>query len=263
MKIDKNKAFTLAEVLIVVTVIGVLTAILMPIAFNTAPDENVLKFKKMNATLGTVIRELVSSEKYFKDGDLGIKADGTQLKTQEDVANYSSNRKYFCKAFSDVLSTKSVDCRDFNTGASTYILLSNGKYDSDTTPASPYAITTAGVASSKQQLDNECASIESTVAAEIVTSDDISIYQTKSRYTFGSTMKPENGGKRIFAPPKTKATFYDQNGMDIAYKILCIDIDEMNSGEAPFGYGIRADGKILTGARADEWIEKAVQRGDE
>ena len=40
---SKQKAFTLAEILIVLTVIGILTAILMPIAIQSAPDENVLK----------------------------------------------------------------------------------------------------------------------------------------------------------------------------------------------------------------------------
>ena len=48
------------------------------------------------------------------------------------------------------------------------------------------------------------------------------------------------------------------NNFDVHYKIVCIDIDEMCQGEDPFGYGIRADGKILTGARADEWLERDV-----
>ena len=55
-----KKAFTLAEILIVLVIIGVLTAILLPIAFQSSPDENVMKFKKANNTLGTIIRELTS-----------------------------------------------------------------------------------------------------------------------------------------------------------------------------------------------------------
>ena len=38
-----------------------------------------------------------------------------------------------------------------------------------------------------------------------------------------------------------------------------MDVDGIDKGEAPFGYGIRADGKILTGKRADEWMEKSIQ----
>ena len=37
-----------------------------------------------------------------------------------------------------------------------------------------------------------------------------------------------------------------------------MDIDGINKGEAPFGFGIRADGKILTGKRATEWLNKEI-----
>jgi len=40
-----------------------------------------------------------------------------------------------------------------------------------------------------------------------------------------------------------------------------VSIDGINKGEDPFGYGIRADGKILIGARADVWLEKDFQKG--
>ena len=53
--------------------------------------------------------------------------------------------------------------------------------------------------------------------------------------------------------------FKDSNGFDSNYKIFCMDIDEPNEGEIPFGFGIRADGKILNGARADEWMNKSIQ----
>ena len=35
-------------------------------------------------------------------------------------------------------------------------------------------------------------------------------------------------------------------------------VDGVDKGEDPFGYGIRVDGKILNGARADEWLERDV-----
>ena len=38
-----------------------------------------------------------------------------------------------------------------------------------------------------------------------------------------------------------------------------MDIDGIGKGEDPFGYGIRADGKVLPGARADEWLQKSIQ----
>jgi hypothetical protein len=29
--------------------------------------------------------------------------------------------------------------------------------------------------------------------------------------------------------------------------------------ECPFGYGVRANGKVLFGARAEEWLNKSIQ----
>ena len=55
------------------------------------------------------------------------------------------------------------------------------------------------------------------------------------------------------------------------YKVICIDIDGIPDDGSencddvkdvcPFGYGVRYDGKILTGQRADEWLEKGFQKG--
>jgi hypothetical protein len=42
------------------------------------------------------------------------------------------------------------------------------------------------------------------------------------------------------------------------YKILCVDVDGIGKGEDPFGYGIRVDGKILLGPRAQEWLDKSL-----
>ena len=38
-----------------------------------------------------------------------------------------------------------------------------------------------------------------------------------------------------------------------------MDIDGINEGEDPFGYGIRADGKVFFGARTNEWLQKSIQ----
>ena len=41
-----KKAFTLAEVMIVLAIIGILTAILLPVARNSTLNGNIIKFKK-------------------------------------------------------------------------------------------------------------------------------------------------------------------------------------------------------------------------
>ena len=67
------------------------------------PDENLMKFKKAHNTLGTVIRELVTSDKYFCDGDLGKKADCTTAVTIGQM-------QYFCNSIADIINTKEVNC---------------------------------------------------------------------------------------------------------------------------------------------------------
>ena len=60
-----KKAFTLAEIMIVLTVIAVITAILLPSARNAMPNEKVMKFKKGHNTLYSAISELVNLDKYL------------------------------------------------------------------------------------------------------------------------------------------------------------------------------------------------------
>ena len=225
-----KKAFTLAEIMIVLTIIGILTAILLPIAINSAPDENVMKFKKGNNTLGTVIRELVNSDQYYANGDLGMKPDGTLIDGTHDGDN-----TYFCQTFSDIVSTKSVDCQDKDVAVS-WQYWNLGIYDLET---------------NKTSADIGCKDIANEVGPEIITSDGIIYYQTYPRMPFGWI----NGSVRHF-------NLKDSNNLVSIYKTLCMDIDGINKGEDPFGYGIRVDGKILTGARADEWLKKSIQKGE-
>ena len=263
-----KKAFTLAEIMIVLTIIGILTAILLPIAINSAPDENVMKFKKGNNTLGTVIRELVNSDKYYANGDLGIRADGTLID-----GHHEGDIKYFCQTFADIVSTKEVNCSENSTNTSE----AYSRIDIGYTSASE---TDDRVEIAKTITDDRCKETGTIIGAEIVTSDNIIYYQTTPRITFGINwveelkMNDEYGATifcyendevclnaRLFGP-SNYPYHKDIYGNDRVYKIFCMDIDGINKGEDPFGYGIRADGKIFLGARAQEWLKKSIQKGE-
>jgi len=258
-------AFTLAEIMIVLTIIGVLTMILLPIANHSRPDENVMKFKKADTTLKNVIHELVTSDKYFCNGDLGLKADCTTK-----VANTEEMGSYFCKTFADLLSAKEVNCMGYNdsrTASNAIWLLSNEAYSSvPTGSAVKRTVTDDTIAATKNKFDTICKEAGKTVGKEIVTADGIVYYQA-GKNQFGSTA---TGNFRYLSPPNQfPANYGDLDGFDISYKIYCIDVDGIPSNvtttdcknECPFGYGIRADGKILSGERADEWLEKGFQKG--
>ena len=226
-----KKAFTLAEVMIVLSVVGILAAILLPVAFQSAPDENSLKFKKANTVLGTTIRELVNSDKYYKGGDFGLKADGTEVTV-----------KYFCASFAEIVSTKQLNCRETLNDAYAYI-----EYELKDMDLS--AIDTA-CKQSQPQTDDD---------ADIITVDGIIWYEASP----GTTYADKDGDdKRIFSAPNETPTYPDEYGFDSMYKIFCIDVDGLNNGEDPFGYGIRADGKILNGPRVNEWIKKSLKKDD-
>jgi len=228
-----KKAFTLAEIMITLTVVGILTAILLPVAFKGAPSENALKFKKANSTLGAVIDELVHSDSYYYQGDLGRLPNGNIVSTPE----------YLCRTIADVMTTKSVNCSS----------TSYGQYYIDTDTVHGW-----GAGHGQADLDKIC--LTTTAGAEIVTPDNVVWYQVGPGAHFGTI--DATYGKRFFSPPEGPITHPDEFGFDRLYKVLCIDVDGIGKGEPPFGYGIRADGKILPGPRAAEWIKKSVQQVD-
>ncbi len=271
-----KKAFTLAEVMITLTVIGIITAVIIPVAIQSKPNENILKFKKAHNTLYQTIQILINSDKYYLDGDLGIRADGVQLAGKYD--------EYFCSTVADVLSAKKISCpEDLNTHNYGQVNLYSGAHDNDLFACEArknskyeYIVTSETIAKAKSDLDDICKKVVTT--SYVVAIDNISFFETNPGMKFGSAgdvpkycsqYTASGAFPRYFSPPNQfPAIYHDQNGMDINYKVYCIDIDSIPTKDGskcddikdicPFGYGIRADGKILTGKRADEWLLKSI-----
>ena len=268
-----KKGFTLAEVLITLTVIGIITAVIIPVAMHSKPNEKIMKFKKAHNTLFQVISTLVSSDKYYLDGDLGVKSDGTRL-----AGEYND---YFCSTIGDVLTHKKISCSTDSTTAYGVVNLYSGAHNNnqfacDAKKNSKYefAVTANTIAKAKSDMDSLCKSVATT--SYIVSADNVAFYEVNPSMKFGSggnkTLCSGITGTfpRYFSPPSTfPAIYHDQNGMEINYKVYCIDVDSIPTTAdtkcddvndiCPFGYGIRADGEILTGKRADEWLNKSFQ----
>ena len=265
-----KKAFTLAEIIVVLVIIGILTAILIPIFSNDVSEkEKVLKFLKGNDNLESAIGELLSSEKYFLNGDLGKKPNGELID-----GSHSDDKTYFCDKLAEILGHKTKNCITENTGINGYISSS----DSTT------------LAAQKKWLDTECMLVQKYVkrtskkeGKEIKTVDDIYYFQTAPDMLFGMDKRSQLDyycSTSVDAVDKNAADYckngagvgsrafgatLNSGGFDVMYKTICFDIDGVPDGadkdncinECPFAYGIRADGKIVSGARADEWLQKS------
>ncbi len=228
-----KKGFTLAEVMITLTVIGIITAVIIPVAIHSKPNENTLKFKKANETLYQTISTMTNSDKYYKNGDLGLKANGNDV-----------DATYFCKTFSDIVSVKKSDCRIMEKS-------------SDTNNWDHYQYTYWAIEWAESELDRYCKERQENNYEEIVTTDGIIYFEPGTTVHFKTKGTPNNGNI------EDAYLFYDnaQNSFkqNRVYKTLCVDVDGLNKGEDPFGYGIRVDGKIFAGPRAKEWLAKSVQ----
>ena len=268
MKKPTTLAFTLAEIMIVLTVIGILTAIILPSARNLMPDKNLTKFKKAHNILTTATTELINSDKYYLNGDLGVKPNGDLID-----GTHEGDITYFCQTLADVLNTKSVNCSEFKNTTSGHGHLAITAEVVD-------GIYSVQYDQAKKNLDNRCHEYAVRVGEEIKLNDGVIIFQTAPNIMYGINEKtyrtdtesancseeptPEYCLNRIFGETNSTKHFRDGSGFSMVYKIICIDIDgtPANSyygkcvNECPFGYGIRADGKIFTGARADEWLKK-------
>ena len=230
-----KKAFTLAEIVIVLSVIGVLTAILLPVARNAMPNKKVMKFKKGHETLSRVISELVYSDKYYLAGDLGVKLNGDELD-----GTHEGDTTYFCNTFSDLIQTKEVKCREYGSTTSMYCI----NHDLERATQSSSA-------------DSHCLAVQKndsnqTKASKILSKDNISFFEANSKVPFG--WKSSGARSFIAIDPNTNTS--------IAFKALCFDIDEWNKGEAPFGYEVNAYGRIQASARARQWLSKTIQDED-
>ncbi len=254
----QKHAFTLAEVLITLTVIGIITAVIIPVAIHSKPDKNLIKFKKGNITLYQVISTLVNSDKYYLDGDMKYRYDGVKL-----LGSNIEHVTYFYKAFSDVVSTKHVNCYEngmqHNDGN-----LAKFMYDENCKPLIDYSSSAsesckANAINSKEK-DNL-----------IVTTDGITFYDMEPNLTFNNLdawyldgCNNQDGSVSSGCIPDSLECF----GTTRIGKIFCMDIDgipEKGSKNCddikdicPFAYIIRHDGRILPDYRTQQWIEKSI-----
>lgn len=269
-----KKGFTLAEIMIVLSVIGVITAILLPIARHATPDENILKLKKANATLGNVIRELAASDKYFLDGNFAKYPNGDRI--------YESD--YFCKAFADIVSVERTACynkvntyeRYWQESEIAEQELSQECYTEAKLENSPYIKTSDGIYYYLPYAlafgDDRCDMDEiNGIRGRIAELEDRKKLPTETEQDIVLINEEiEQLNKEL---EKLQGCFLTKNSDGFYYRYMpfCVDIDgDIDNDQqcddikdiCPFGYGIRVDGKISPDKRTLLRLEKGIQNKD-
>ncbi len=245
----ENNAFTLAEVMITLVVIGVITAIIVPVANNSKPDENVIKFKKANETLYQTVQTLISSDKYYLNGNLGLKPDGSAV----DFKTKASDATYLCRSIAENLTVKKMNCSSYFTKSDTSAFF-----------------CTDWVGVEGHDADVFCKKEAKNIGEEIVLKDGVVLYQMSPGYTFGYSggYLYNQGTKQSAKNPFYQAENKDKGELRRCSKVICIDIDGIPSGGSekcddvkdicPFAYSLRIDGKLIAHNRASQWLEKSI-----
>ena len=176
---------------------------------------------------------------------MGVKPNGDRV----------NSATYFCETFADILNAKKISCSKEKTDR--YY----GHFNAAWSDASK----------EKYSLDTACKKYATTVGAEIITIDDVVFYSVNPFLHFNASFSDAYDG--AVAEPETRMYYQvidviESNAQGLlensyeVYKSFCMDVDGINKGEDPFGYGIRVDGKILNGTRATEWLNKSIQGDD-
>ena len=158
----KRRAFTLSELLIALGVIGVLTAVLMPIIFSLAPNQNVLMAKRAFYTIETIVSDMlndpncypkINARVGFDDGLGYAKCDKYGGKDNPSKLGANNPSEKFITLFTDRLDLKKVETTEGDSD-STYITKDGMEWrfknlNFQPAQADSYGIITVDVNSSK------------------------------------------------------------------------------------------------------------------
>lgn len=104
----KRQGFTLAEVLVVMAVLGVLGVILIPSLTTLRPNQEMVMLKKAYYLTSRTVNELINDDDFYPDEDKGFNDDTTEAKYHGAV--YSGETK-FCNLFAARLNLRNnADC---------------------------------------------------------------------------------------------------------------------------------------------------------
>lgn len=117
-----KKAFTLAETLITVTIIGIIASLMMAQLSKVKPDENAMLYKKSFYTIQDVVRTLANDVDKYPDSS-------NIFMTKPTNASEGSYQLYFCNNVYNELNTVGQNNCSSNALNENNGTFSDGKYD--------------------------------------------------------------------------------------------------------------------------------------
>jgi len=180
---------------------------------------------------------------------MGIKTDGTLID-----GTHTGDRAYYCRSFADVLSVKSTNCEDMENISAVGIVTGDTGDLSHGDDGSLFNVV--------DKVCNHGFGSDWDVCDGIIqTSDNISYVLKGACEPFGEIDNTTRFCREGSTPPCRIFTRKNINGFLRTYKVICIDIDEIEKDEGAFGYALRYDGKLIAGSKAQQWMEKGFQKG--
>lgn len=110
---NKNRAFTLAEVMVTMVILGILASILMPIVKDMYPDKNKVMFRKAYYVVERMVYELVNDEDLYPSSEGKSGLDNTVSVTYLG-ATFGGNsagtaKPKFCKLFAAKVNVSDIN----------------------------------------------------------------------------------------------------------------------------------------------------------
>ena len=253
MDINKKRGFTLAELMIVFTVIGVLTAILVPVLFAASPDQSELKAKKAYNTFTRTVENLTNGEPYdVNDGVL----DATPFINLDSDAKRNN---FLCNNIAELLNVKYSNCNNVNAGNITISASAATAADSGNqilnfnTTSNLYEYEFL-----QQNLDNIC--------TNYVTTNTTS-FEGDNFKDYYSFITGDNVGWIVQKYDFSRLDSQSNGGVDVAtfFGLVCFNTGKLKSGETDdiYAMGVNRVGKIVVGKKLQDLIDQDFEEAAE
>lgn len=264
MSFAKNKGFTLAELMVVFTVVAIIAALLIPTLLSVAPDRSELKAKKAYNTLTRAVETLTNNAPY--DANDGILDAVPYITNNDAIIQQHQRNSFFCNNLAELLNVRNANCNEA-TGAGWM----NAKNVTGTALNSNEATAVCAAA-------NDCGQKLHFDTTDNVFDFDIlqqnldmicSNYVTANNapanlYNF---LTPDGSGWIIqkYDFSLTNNTVYGGVTFPTIYATVCVntgDLTDRTNTTNLYGIGINRAGKILAGRKLQDLIDRDLNNDD-